>query len=117
MRFGIRVDAHIQEGQAVPPRVSIEMLRILQEALNNVRKHATARRIIVRLHYRRGSLVLSIRDNGIGFDPAVVESGFGRQSMHERAQSIGARLKVASLPGRGTMVTLRVPARQLVELR
>jgi signal transduction histidine kinase len=116
-RFGLRVNAHIEEGQAVPPRVSIEMLRILQEALNNVRKHATARRIIVRLHYRRGSLVLSIRDNGIGFDPEIVERGFGRQSMHVRAQSIGARLKIASVPGHGTTVTLRVPASQLVELR
>ena len=101
----------------VPARVSIEILRILQEALNNVRKHATARRIIVRLHYRRGSVVLSVRDDGLGFDPAIVQSGFGRQSMHERALSIGAKLKFASSPGRGTTVTLRVPASQLVEPR
>jgi signal transduction histidine kinase len=116
-RFGIRVDAYVEEGHVVPARVSIEILRVLQEALNNVRKHATARRIVVRLHYRRGPVVLSVRDDGIGFDPAIVEGGFGRQSMHERAQSIGARLKVASVPGRGTTVTLRVPAGQLVEHR
>ena len=116
-RFGIRVDARIEEGHVVPARVSIEILRILQEALNNVRKHATARRIIVRLHYRRGSVVLSVRDNGHGFDPAIVGSGFGRHSMHERALSIGAKLKLASSPGRGTTVTLRVPASQLVEQR
>jgi signal transduction histidine kinase len=116
-RFGIRVDAHIEEGHVVPARVAIEILRILQEALNNVRKHATARRIIIRLHYRRGSVVLSVRDNGLGFDPATVRSGFGRQSMQERALSIGAKLKFASSPGRGTTVTLRVPASQLVEQR
>jgi len=116
-RFGIRVDAHIEEGHVVPARVSIEVLRILQEALNNVRKHATARRIIVRLHYPQGAVVLSVRDDGLGFDPAIVGSGFGRHSMHERALSIGAKLKLVSSPGRGTTVTLRVPASQLVEHR
>jgi signal transduction histidine kinase len=116
-RFAIRVDAYVQEIGVVPPRVSVEILRILQEALNNIRKHASARRIVVRLRDRRGAIVLSVRDDGIGFDTAIVERGFGRQSMHERAQSIGARLKITSVPGRGTTVTLRVPASQLVDHR
>ena len=115
-RFGIRVDCRVSDVRPVPPRVAIEMLRILQEALNNVRKHANARRTIVRVDDRRASIVLSVRDDGIGFDPTIVESGYGRQSMHERAQSIGARLSVASAPGRGTTVTLRVPAAQLVSI-
>lgn len=113
-RFGIRVDCHVEQVRPVPPRVSIEMLRILQEALSNVRKHAHARRTIVRLDDRRASLVLSIRDDGAGFDPTTVAGGFGRQSMHERAQSIGARLMIASVPELGTTVTLRVPVSQLV---
>lgn len=116
-RFGIRVDRHVEVGEPIPPRVSVEMLRILQEAMNNVRKHASARRIIVRVEHRRTSLLLSVRDNGVGFDQTVVASGYGRQSMHERAQSIGARLMIASIPGRGTTVTLRVPAAQLVTHR
>ncbi len=116
-RFGIPVDCHVEHGEPVPSRVSIEMLRILQEALNNVRKHANARRIVVRVEHRRTSMVLSVRDDGIGFDPTIVESGYGRQSMHERAQSIGARLKIASVRGRGTTVTLRVPLGQLVSHR
>ena len=116
-RFGIRVDCFAQEGRLVPSRVSIEILRILQEALNNVRKHADARRIVVRVRYPRDSLVLSVGDDGIGFDQTTVEGGYGRQSMHERAQSIGARLDIASVPGRGTTVTLRVPANQLVTHR
>ena len=116
-RFGIRVDCHVEKGQSVPSRVSIEVLRVLQEALNNVRKHAHARRIVVRLEHRRTSLVLSVRDDGVGFDPAEVERGYGRQSMHERAQSIGARLRIASTRGRGTTVSLHVPLGQLVTHR
>lgn len=116
-RFGIRVDSDLEDGQAVPPRVSIEMLRILQEALNNVRKHAHARRTVVRVGSARGTLTLSIRDDGVGFDPTIVATGYGRQSMHERAQSIGGKLAITSVPGRGTRVALRVPATQLVSHR
>ena len=108
-RFAIRAECQLDAGEPLPARVSVEMLRILQEALNNVRKHANARRVIVRLAHRRSSVLLSVRDDGRGFDPATTLRGFGRQSMHERAQSIGARLTVTSKPDRGTTVTLRVP--------
>jgi signal transduction histidine kinase len=116
-RFGLRVECHVEEGRPVPSRVSLEILRVLQEALNNVRKHANAGRITVRVEHRRASVVLTVRDDGLGFDPTIANSGYGRQSMYERAQSIGARLTIASVPGRGTTVTLRVPAGQLVTHR
>jgi signal transduction histidine kinase len=112
-RFGIRVDCHAGDGPPVPPRVSIEVLRILQEALTNVRKHAVARRVIVTLGRQRDAIKLSVQDDGTGFDPATLDRGYGRQSMHERAQSIGAHLTIASAPGRGTTITLRVPASQV----
>jgi Histidine kinase/Histidine kinase-, DNA gyrase B-, and HSP90-like ATPase len=108
-RFGIRAECHVQDGQPIVARTSVEMLRILQEALNNVRKHARARRVVVRMAQRRSSVLLSVRDDGTGFDPRAVRSGFGRQSMSERAQSVGGRLTIASRPGRGTTVTLLVP--------
>ena len=111
-RFGIRAESHVEDAPPIPPRVAIEVLRVVQEALNNVRKHARPARAMVRLEERRGTLVLSVRDDGIGFDPATHSSGFGRESMHERAQSIGGRLTIASAPGRGTSVTLRVPMAQ-----
>jgi histidine kinase/DNA gyrase B/HSP90-like ATPase/histidine kinase/PAS domain-containing protein len=113
-RFGIRVECDTEEGHAVAPRVSIQMLRVLQEALTNVRKHANARRIDVKVQHRRSSVVLTVRDDGIGFDPTTVEDGYGRQSMRERAESIGARLDIASSPGRGTTVSLHVPVRRAV---
>jgi hypothetical protein len=114
-RFGIRTECHVQDGHPIVERTSVEMLRILQEALNNVRKHARARRVVVRVAQRRSSVFLSVRDDGTGFDVAAVRSGYGRQSMRERAQSIGARLTIASVPGRGTTVTLRVPVAEVAK--
>jgi signal transduction histidine kinase len=108
-RFGIRAECHLEEDLPIAPRVAVEMLRVVQEALNNVRKHARPARVVVRLARRRDAITLSIRDDGIGFDPTMLNDGYGRQSMRERAQSIGGRLTIASAPGRGTSVTLRVP--------
>ena len=108
-RFGLPIECAIEDGAAVPPRVAVEMQRVLQEALHNVRKHARARRIKVRLAYRANAVVLSVTDDGIGFDPSVESVGFGRQSMADRARAIGARLRIASTDGRGTLVLLRVP--------
>ena len=112
-RFGIRVDCHVDEGPPVSPRVSIEILRVLQESLNNVRKHAKARRVFVTLESQGGAIELSVRDDGTGFDPTTLHRGYGRQSMLERAQSIGADLTIDSTLGIGTTVNLRVPASQL----
>ncbi len=116
-RFGIRAECRLEDGLPIPPRVSFEILRVVQEALNNVRKHASARRILMTLDQRRTSVVLTVRDDGVGFDPALASEGYGRQSMSERAQSIGGRLTVASAKGRGTTVTLRVPIQNLESQR
>jgi signal transduction histidine kinase len=108
-RFGTPVELVIEGEPIVTDRVSVELLRILQEALNNVRKHACAKRVVVELRSRRSTLVLSVRDDGVGFDPSAVTPGYGRDSMAERAELIGARLTITSAPGRGTHLTLRVP--------
>jgi signal transduction histidine kinase len=89
--------------------VSVEILRILQEALNNVRKHADAIHVTVRVEQNRRSVMLTVHDDGIGFDTALPSDGYGRRSMDERAKSINGRLRISSIPGRGTTVTLRVP--------
>jgi PAS domain S-box-containing protein len=86
--------------------------RIAQEALNNVAKHAHAKNIWVRLS-GPGNLQLSIRDDGIGFDPDAVR-GVGRLglvSMEERARIADATLSIKGRPGRGTLVKLSVPIR------
>src|SRR5947199_4820199 len=87
------------------------MLRVVQEALHNVEKHARATRVRVELEHRQagGSLVtLLVADDGRGFDPADPHSenggGFGLTSMQERIRLIGGRLEVESAPGWGTRV-------------
>jgi signal transduction histidine kinase len=110
-RFGIR--AEFECGPGIPrlaPRVEAELLRIAQEALNNVRRHADATVVWVRAAFVAGRVVVSIRDNGRGFDPAAAgEGAFGLTSMRERASLIGGRLSIESRPRDGTLVTIETP--------
>ena len=88
----------------------------MQEALNNVHKHAAATQVKVALERRRGRTVLTVADNGIGLVassasalPGGQRRGLGLLGMHERAMLIGGQLDITSTPGRGTTVTLLLP--------
>jgi signal transduction histidine kinase len=90
-----------------------QVFRIAQEALQNAVRHADAGRIEVRLEDGGGRLVLTVADDGRGFDPdaPVLRSRrLGLTSMEERATELGGRLSVVSRPGEGTTVRLEVPA-------
>ena len=96
---------------ALPPEVQVALYRIAQEALHNVAKHAEAERAELQLSTTETGVALRIRDDGRGFDPARIPPGhFGVGMMRERAAAIGARLTVASAPGRGTEVRVMWPA-------
>ncbi|VVJ15174.1 Two-component system sensor histidine kinase [Amycolatopsis camponoti] len=86
----------------------VVLLRGAQEALNNVRRHAAASSVSVRLSVVDDAVRLSVRDDGAGFDPEGV-NGFGLRGMRSRAEQVGGRLSVRSGP-RGTELTLEVPA-------
>ncbi|MEU5265008.1 sensor histidine kinase [Amycolatopsis sp. NPDC021455] len=86
----------------------VVLLRGAQEALNNVRRHAAASAVSVRLSVVDGAVRLSVRDDGDGFDPDDV-TGFGLRGMRSRAEQVGGRLSVRSGPS-GTELTLEVPA-------
>ncbi|WP_206785486.1 sensor histidine kinase [Amycolatopsis sp. MtRt-6] len=86
----------------------VVLLRGAQEALNNVRRHAAASAVSVRLSAVDGSVRLSVRDDGTGFDPDRA-TGFGLRGMRSRAEQVGGRLSVRSGPS-GTELTLEVPA-------
>lgn len=86
----------------------VVLLRVCQEALSNVRKHAKAGSVRVRLRYRGDGVSLQIADDGIGFDPALVSEGFGLRGMRARAAEIGGRLTVRSGHGAGTTVVAEV---------
>jgi two-component system nitrate/nitrite sensor histidine kinase NarX len=89
------------------------VLRVVQEALQNVRKHAAATNVVVRSLAEDGQWVLEIRDDGRGFDTAAVAArgrrNFGLQFMRERAELISARFEVRSRPDAGTIVMLAIP--------
>ena len=110
-RFGLRAEFECQPGlPLLSPRVHAEALRIVQEALNNVRRHADATVVRVRAAVEDGRLVLVVGDNGRGFDPdAAGRSAFGLASMRERAALIGGELRIDSQPRDGTRVSLFVP--------
>jgi PAS domain S-box-containing protein len=97
----------------LPAPVGVQLVRIAQEALANVRKHAgSPDRINITLRADCGLLQLVIGDDGAGFDPASAGAGtghFGLQVMRQRAASIGGQLTVHSAPGRGTRVEVCVP--------
>ena len=103
------------DGSPFPRERQLQVLFIVQEALSNVRKHALASRVEIRLEDRQ-DFVLSIHDNGNGFDAAALkqqgESHVGIHIMRERAQRIDATLTLASEPGAGTTVTLRLAREQ-----
>jgi signal transduction histidine kinase len=113
--FGDRfaLDARF-EGDGEPPplpaRTQAEVLRIVQEALNNVRKHADATVVRVVTSAKDGGLQIMVMDNGRGFDPVEVAGGFGLTGMRERAELIGARLEVESRPSDGTAIRISLPA-------
>jgi signal transduction histidine kinase/ligand-binding sensor domain-containing protein len=99
----------------VDPRVERELLRIAQEALTNVLHHARSAETSVELHYSSDMLMLTIEDQGVGFsvNEASGKTGhYGLLGMKERAATIDGSLELASEPGRGTRVTLRVPIAQ-----
>ena len=112
---GIPVDLALPEEGKVsfPLEAEVQLVRIVQEALANVRKHARAGRVWVRLERHDGEAILEVEDDGIGFDPSQMarreRQCFGLQSMRERAESIGARLETLSIPGEGTRIQVRYP--------
>jgi signal transduction histidine kinase len=92
-------------------RVEAQLFAIGREALANSQKHARASAVHVRVEAQRGLVVLEVRDNGLGFDPAAGHPGhFGLDSMHSRAAEVGGWLTVTSAPGSGTAVRVGVPA-------
>jgi two-component system sensor histidine kinase DegS len=100
-------------GELLNPGQQTAVLRIVQEALQNVRKHAGSSRTVVSTRFDKPNWILEVSDDGRGFDPNTVAArgrrNFGLQFMRERAELIGAQFEVRSRPGAGTVVWLSVP--------
>jgi signal transduction histidine kinase len=90
--------------------VEATLLRVAQEALANVAKHARAGRVGVTLSYVDGEVIVDVRDDGVGFHPDDPAPGFGLRGMRQRAERLAGVLDVESEPGAGTAVSVRLPA-------
>jgi nitrate/nitrite-specific signal transduction histidine kinase len=106
-RVRVPVSLVIQGNCELTHEVKIVFYRVAQEALNNIAKHSGARQVDVRLECQPGQMNLFIKDDGLGFDPGSITSEhLGIAIMRERANSIGASLKIESQLGQGTTVAL-----------
>jgi signal transduction histidine kinase len=109
-RHGLDIDVDGPEHLALSGRAQSELFRIGREALANVVKHAGASKAWVHVEARSGRVLVEVRDNGSGFDPAASHAGhFGLESMQSRAAELGGVLTISSAPRTGTLV--RVEAR------
>jgi signal transduction histidine kinase len=93
----------------LPGAADVELLRVLQEALVNARRHSDARRVEVVLSTGHREVCAEVADDGVGFDPASVREGVGLAGMRERASALGGRLEIVSTPDQRTSVKVEVP--------
>jgi signal transduction histidine kinase len=99
--------------QALHPEVEVTLLRVAQEALANVAKHAGAAHAWVTLSYMEDVVTLDVRDDGVGFDraePSPADGGFGLIAMRQRVNRLAGQLEIESEPGAGTAVSASLPA-------
>jgi PAS domain S-box-containing protein len=118
------VEAHYRglggDAPRLPSKVETNLYRILQEALQNVHKHASAGRVSVLLERRDAQVVLIVEDNGKGYDPdeegaADMNKGMGVTNMSERAALVGGSLEIESVAGQGTTIFVRIPLAETEE--
>ncbi|MCK9283887.1 MAG: type IV pili methyl-accepting chemotaxis transducer N-terminal domain-containing protein [Rhodocyclaceae bacterium] len=115
---GIATELQIEgDGVLLPPGAEVQILHIVQESLSNIRKHASAHKVCVDVKRSHTGLVLTIGDDGVGFDPendpsANSDHHVGLQIMKERCQRIGGDVVVHSRRDRGTQVVVTLPGLQ-----
>lgn len=114
-RYGLDVRLFVDEGLMtdLEGETGIQVMRIIQESLTNVRKHSKTCRVAVLIMRNDNQIEISIHDHGCGFNPESVMNQenhhIGLQVMRERAESIGGRLTINSQPGHGTVISLLLP--------
>jgi signal transduction histidine kinase len=116
-RMGIQVDFEVTgKKRRLPSRVATVLFRIVQEGLNNIGRHAQAKRARVQLGFASETVILTIEDDGRGFDVADVlgihseRRAWGLLGVQERVALVGGKFKIDSAPGRGTKMTIEIPA-------
>ena len=113
---GVLAEARIDlEAGALERESEVVLLRCAQEALSNARRHAHATNVRLSVELGSANVVLNVTDDGRGFELEAEPTGFGLDSLRDRANAIGGGVDVSSAPGRGTIVTVTIPARASAE--
>jgi len=112
-RSGFAVETTIEIGAEPSGDEERLVYRLVQEALTNVVKHASASRVEVSAREAGGRIEIAVRDDGAGFDPAASTGGRGLTGMRERIELLGGQIEVSSEPGGGTEITASVPQAEL----
>ena len=105
-RAGLKTELHVEISERLPGNIEEGFYRIAQEALNNVLKHAQARRVLIEVKSSEQITTLEISDDGVGFvmDQVQAKGGIGITSMFERAKRMGGKMKLDSTPRKGTYI-------------
>lgn len=106
INYDIEIPAELSELE-LPLGFRRRFFLIFKEAINNIIKHAHPTKVMLTIKKERGSLIMTIMDNGLGFDPRAASQGNGLRNMEERAASLGGSLSIASAHEGGTTITLR----------
>src|SRR5215203_1428556 len=106
-----KIELMVEEGfpEELPAEVRVELLRVLQEALTNARRHSEASNVEVSLRTQDEAILIEVADDCRGFEPESAKAGVGLSAMRERVEGLGGKIEVRSPPGEGTKVTVRVP--------
>ena len=112
-RAGVHAELRLDQDavQALGRDEQLVAYRVVQEGLSNIARHARAANVVVEAVPDAGEAVVRVRDDGVGFEPALETNGLGLQGMRERAALAGGRVAIRSAPGDGTTIELRLGAR------
>ena len=115
-QLAVTLDAAAWDVPSLPRDTEVQLLRVVQEALTNARRHAAARTVDIVLAVAGQVASIVVRDDGSGFDPASVgrdgQQHLGLQTMRERAESVGAAFAIRSQPGQGTEIQVTLPLKR-----
>ncbi len=110
--YGLQVNNQLLDLQVTSPDKDLIILRLLQEIINNIIKHAQAKHIQIDACLDKNVLHLKVAENGIGFDPDEMKtkkSGMGLNSIYKRIEMINGKLVLNSAPGKGTSISIEIP--------
>ncbi len=113
LQFKIKPKFDLQVSQILAPEINLAIYRIIQEALTNISKHSDADIVTIEVKTIDNSLYLNIQDNGVGFNPNQNTTGFGLQSMRDRANALGGKFYLNSEPEEGCSIMMFVPLSEL----